>query len=281
MFETAELGRKLSRRAYKHAEAGLREELLGLQKELLELDHSQVIVVFAGVDGAGKGQTVSLLNEWMDPRWLLTRAFDAPADVELERPEFWRYWLSLPPRGRIGLYLSSWYSRPVLDAVYGDRGPDALDRALTRIASFESALAADNAVILKFWMHLGREAQQARIERGAEDPLTEYCHHRSRSEASDWTGSIPLAPLQTSSTLGYAPTPVPRRGASSRARTPAIAPSPWARCSATPCAAAWRRCACRCGSPGRCARRPPRTRASGARRCRRPAARRRRRRCRT
>ena len=260
MFETAELGRKLSRRAYKHAEAGLREELLGLQKELLELDHSQVIVVFAGVDGAGKGQTVSLLNEWMDPRWLLTRAFDAPADVELERPEFWRYWLSLPPRGRIGLYLSSWYSRPVLDAVYGDRGPDALDRALTRIASFESALAADNAVILKFWMHLGREAQQARIERGAEDPLT--------------SSPPPSAP-------SCAPTPAPRRGASSRARTPAIAPSPWARCSATPCAAAWRRCACRCGSPGRCARRPPRTRASGARRCRRPAARRRRRRCRT
>ena len=171
MFETAELGRKLSRQAYKQAELPLREELLGLQKELLELDHSQVVVLFAGVDGAGKGQTVSLLNEWMDPRWLITRAYDEPVDIELERPEYWRYWLTLPPRGRIGLYLSSWYSRPVLEAVYGKEGFAALDRALERICSFESALAADGAVIVKFWMHLGREAQKQRLENPDDDPL--------------------------------------------------------------------------------------------------------------
>ena len=72
------------------------------------------ILVFAGVDGAGKGETVNLLNEWMDPRWLQTRVFDEPADVERERPEFWRYWLALPPRGRIGMFPRSWSSPPPL-----------------------------------------------------------------------------------------------------------------------------------------------------------------------
>ena len=78
-----------------------------------------MIVIFAGVDGAGKGETVNLLNEWMDPRWIVTRAYGEPSDEESERPEYWRYWRDLPPKGRIGLFLSSWYSRPVLDRVYG------------------------------------------------------------------------------------------------------------------------------------------------------------------
>ena len=71
----------------------------------------------AGRDGGGKGETVSLLNAWMDPRWLITRAYDAPSEDEREHPEFWRYWRDLPPRGHLGMFLSAWYSKPVLDHV--------------------------------------------------------------------------------------------------------------------------------------------------------------------
>ena len=63
-----------------------------------------MVVVFAGVDAAGKSETVNLLNEWMDPRWIVTRAFGDPSDEERERPEAWRFWRELPPRGRIGLF---------------------------------------------------------------------------------------------------------------------------------------------------------------------------------
>jgi polyphosphate kinase 2 (PPK2 family) len=105
VFETAELGRTIPKETYKKSEVVLRQELLELQVRLRRQGESQVILVFAGVDGAGKGETVNLINEWMDPRWLSTRAFDEPADVERERPEFWRYWLALPPRGRIGMYM--------------------------------------------------------------------------------------------------------------------------------------------------------------------------------
>jgi hypothetical protein len=62
-------------------------------------------VVFAGVDGAGKGETVNLLNAWMDPRYLVTRACGEPSDEARERPEYWRYWRDLPPNGRIGFFL--------------------------------------------------------------------------------------------------------------------------------------------------------------------------------
>ena len=62
-----------------------------------------LIVLFGGVDGGGKTEGVQLLNEWMDPRGIVNRAFDDPSEDERERPPFWRYWLALPPRGRIGL----------------------------------------------------------------------------------------------------------------------------------------------------------------------------------
>ena len=181
MFETAELGRTIAKNIYKKTEPVLRQELLELQENLRKQGDSQVILVFAGVDGAGKGETVNVLNEWMDPRWLITRAFDEPADVEKERPAFWRYWLALPPRGRIGMFLSSWYHPVVIERVYGTIDDASLERRLERISIFENELADDGAIILKFWMHLSRDAQQTRLKALEKDPL-----NRARVSERDW-----------------------------------------------------------------------------------------------
>jgi polyphosphate kinase 2 (PPK2 family) len=162
MFEAAELGRTIPKETFKARVPAFRTELLETQRQLTGAKFP-VVVVFAGVDGAGKGETVNLLNEWMDPRWIVTRAYSEPSDEERERPEFWRYWRDLPPKGRIGLFLSSWYSRPVLDRVMGDSRPAEFDKALDRIAAFERTLADDGALILKFWMHLGKKAQKKRL----------------------------------------------------------------------------------------------------------------------
>jgi polyphosphate:AMP phosphotransferase len=173
MFEAAELGQKVSKQAYARRAPALRGDLLAVQQELRAAPFP-VIVVFGGVDGAGKGETVNLLHEWMDPRWLVTRAYGEPSDEERERPEYWRYWRDLPPRGRIGFFLSSWYSRPILDRVHRRSGRAVFDRHLERIARFEQALADAGALIVKFWMHLDRRAQKKRLQRLERDPLTRW-----------------------------------------------------------------------------------------------------------
>lgn len=174
MFRTAELGQKLSKQEFKEIEPTLRQELLLLQRQLRVLGKTPVIVVFAGVDGGGKSATVALLNAWMDARWLINRAYREPSDEENERPEFWRYWRDLPPRGRIGLFLSSWYSRPVLDRAYNTISVEQLDKRLDRIVAFENALVDDGALILKFWMHLSRPAQKTRLKSLQKDPLLSW-----------------------------------------------------------------------------------------------------------
>ena len=85
MFEAAELGRSVTKEEYKKRVPGLRTELLEVQRRLTEAKFP-VIIVFAGVDAAGKGETVNLLNEWMDPRWIVTRAWYA---VGSKPPAYW------------------------------------------------------------------------------------------------------------------------------------------------------------------------------------------------
>ena len=173
MFEAAELGRKVRKGEYARRAVGLREALLEAQRRLLSAPFSTV-VVFAGVDGAGKGETVNLLHEWMDTRWLVTHAYGEPSDEERERPEYWRYWRDLPPRSRIGLFLSSWYSRPILDRVHRKIDRAAFDQRVDRIVQFERALTDDGTLLLKFWMHLDRKGQKARLEKLEHDPLTRW-----------------------------------------------------------------------------------------------------------
>ena len=173
MFEAAELQQKVSKEEYKRRVPVLRTELVTVQQELRRASFP-VIVLFAGVDGAGKTESVNLLSEWMDPRWLVTRAFDHPSDEERERPAYWRYWRELPPDGRVGLFLSSWYSAPVLDRVYRRTTRVEFEQQLARIADFERTLADDGALIVKFWMHLNKKDQRKRLTRLEKDPLTRW-----------------------------------------------------------------------------------------------------------
>jgi AMP-polyphosphate phosphotransferase len=173
MFEGAELGRKISKDDYRKQVPELREELLALQVRLRDASFP-VIILFAGVDGAGKGETVNLLNEWMDPRWTVTRAFGAPSDEESERPEYWRFWRALPSRGRIAMFLSSWYSQPLLERVNRELDADAFEERLSRIVEFEQTLVDDGALVLKFWMHLGKKAQRKRLETLEKGKLTRW-----------------------------------------------------------------------------------------------------------
>ena len=158
-----ERARELSKAAFEEQGTALRIALVEAQRALAKADFP-AIVLFAGVDGGGKGETVNLLTEWLDPRRIVTHAYDRLTEEEGQRPEFWRYWRDLPERGRLGLFLSAWYSAPLVERAYGRIGKGALDQRLARIAAFERTLVDDGVLILKFWMHLDRKAQQRRLE---------------------------------------------------------------------------------------------------------------------
>ncbi len=173
MFEAAELGRKVSKKDYEDELPQLRAGLLDVQLDLRAAG-VPALIVFSGADGSGKSETVQRLLEWLDPRGLETNAFGAPSDEERERPPYWRFWRSLPARGRIGTYLTSWYTDPLLRRAHGKIGAAALDREQNRIAFFEQMLADDGVLVLKFWLHLSKKAQKKRLLTLAADKETRW-----------------------------------------------------------------------------------------------------------
>lgn len=177
MFEAAELGLKLSKEEFARRDPELQSQLLALQRRLREADFP-VIVIVSGVEGAGKGDVVSLLHRWMDARGLETHAFWDESDEERQRPPYWRFWRAMPAKGRMSILFGSWYTRPIVDLALKRSKRDHFDRELERIRHFEDMLVDDGALIVKLWFHLSKKAQMKRLEEDAKgrdvklEPLT-------------------------------------------------------------------------------------------------------------
>ena len=181
MFRTAELGQTVSGKEFKKRSLELRQRLLEAQVLLDRTREFNVMIDFAGVDGAGKGQSVNLLHAWMDTRLMTTNAYERSKVGDRTRPRFWRYWRDLPRRGRIALNLSGRYSHPFLDRVNKRISEKDYVTELKRIQAFERALADDGMLVLKFWMHLSQDAQQQRLEALEANPDTAW-----RVTKKDW-----------------------------------------------------------------------------------------------
>lgn len=174
MFKSAEIGHKIDKAIFREAVPALRSALLEAQVDLHEGKKIPVVVLISGQDGAGKGETINVLYEWMDPRFLSTLAFSEPSDEERERPPMWRYWRSLPPKGRIGIFAGSWYSDPIRERIEGAISLKELDAKADQINRFEAMLVNEGALVLKFWFHLTKEAQAKRLKALESDPKTAW-----------------------------------------------------------------------------------------------------------
>jgi polyphosphate:AMP phosphotransferase len=185
MFESAELGHRIDEAAFRRQVPALREALLQAQVDLVRRAKFQLVILVAGMDGAGRGEIVNLLNEWMDPRHIQTHGMGEPSAEDSERPAMWRFWNALPPKGKIGLFLGSWYTWPLLDRVWGRIRRADLAERMQGNARFENMLADEGVLLLKFWMHLSRSQQEAHLESLSKDRRTrwritkrDWSHHR-------------------------------------------------------------------------------------------------------
>lgn len=185
MFESAELGHRVGKAQYEEDVPALRAALLDAQFDLRETGKFAVVVLVNGVDAAGKGETVNLLNEWLDPRHILTWAVDATRIEAHDRPRMWRFWRMLPGKGRIGILFGNWYEALIEGRVAKRVKRSRLDQRLDEINRFEAMLADEGVLLIKFWFHLSRDRQKARLKKLAADPLTrwrvtdhDWCHFK-------------------------------------------------------------------------------------------------------
>ncbi|MCW5574569.1 MAG: polyphosphate:AMP phosphotransferase, partial [Burkholderiales bacterium] len=181
MFESASLAHRVDKTAYRRAEPKLREALLNAQYDLKQNGRFSVLILIAGVEGAGKGETVNLLNEWMDPRHIEVSGFAEPSDEESERPRLWRYWRALPPKGKIGIFFGGWHTRPIVDRVARRIGAGQFESHIGEILRLERMLVDEGVLLLKFWFHLSKAQQKKRLRELEADPATRW-----RVSRKDW-----------------------------------------------------------------------------------------------
>ncbi|SBT09524.1 putative Polyphosphate:AMP phosphotransferase [Candidatus Accumulibacter aalborgensis] len=174
MFESAELGHKIDKETFRAEEPKLRAALLEAQDQLRENGSFPVVILISGVDGSGKGETINTLYEWMDPRYMSTHAFYTPTAEERARPSMWRYWRALPPKGRTGIFSGSWYSQPIAERISNDLSRSDFDQRMGELNRFEAMLVNEGALVLKFWIHLSKDAQRERLKGIEANPLTRW-----------------------------------------------------------------------------------------------------------
>lgn len=173
MFEATKVGRKVGKTHYDAAIPELRTQLLEAQRRLRQSRNS-VIVIVAGVEGAGKGEVINKLNEWLDTRGVQTFDFWDESDEEHERPRYWRFWRALPARGEIAIFFGGWYLSPIEYRFHNQCNDAEFDAELSRIAEYERMLTEDGALIIKFWFHLAEKEQKSRLKALSQDDKSRW-----------------------------------------------------------------------------------------------------------
>lgn len=157
-----------------------RQRLPELRQRLYDLDHTlfkaniPVAVVFEGWAAAGKGSTINVLTERLDARGFRVAPVLPPRTHEQHFPWLWRFWQQIPAYGQMVIYDSSWYRRVLIDRIAKTVSKREWERAYYDINEFEEQLAADGAVIVKFWLHISKKEQSKRFKTLLNDPLTAW-----------------------------------------------------------------------------------------------------------
>lgn len=180
MFESAEVGNKVEKDEFKERAQKLRLALIEAQRQLAG-SKTALLLIIAGVEGAGKTEFANRLLEWVDTRGVEVHAWSEPTDEERGHPFFWRYWKALPPKGKSALLLNSWYTQPIIDRVFKRMDNGKFDQWLDDIVHFERMLTREGLLVVKLWFHISEDEQKKRLKKLERDPDTRW-----RVTGRDW-----------------------------------------------------------------------------------------------
>jgi polyphosphate kinase 2 (PPK2 family) len=173
MLEKIDLNKKISKKEYKKIFPRLRMKLYALQKASWDAE-IPVIILFEGWDAAGKGTSIQNLTSKLDPRGFKLYPIRAARTYESRRPWLWRFWLKIPGKGEWAIFDRSWYGRTLVERVEGLISERSWRRAYRDIVNFERTLADEGYLIVKFFLHIGRQEQKKRFDKLISDPLTAW-----------------------------------------------------------------------------------------------------------
>lgn len=158
------------------------EKLQSLQELLYAYDRYSMLLIFQGMDTAGKDGAIRHVMSGINPQGCQVFSFQQPSPEELNHDFMWRTNKSLPERGRIGIFNRSYYEEVIVVRVHpefleAEKLPPALvkkdkiwDQRFQDIVNAEDYLTRNGTMILKFFLHISHDEQRDRLLERLDDP---------------------------------------------------------------------------------------------------------------
>ena len=169
------------------------KKLVRIQQALL-FTGKRAVVVFEGMDAAGKGGTIRRLAWAMDPRSLKVWPIGAPNQIEAKQHYLQRFWTRLPEKTQIAVFDRSWYGRVLVERVEKLTPKKDWQRAYREINDFERQLVDAGIRVVKIFLHISKEQQREELVERMRDPLKRwklsYDDFRNRARWTDYVQAI-------------------------------------------------------------------------------------------
>ena len=162
-----------------------RERLSDFQEKLYAQDRWSLLLIFQGMDAAGKDSAIKSVLEGVNPQGCEVTSFKQPSTKELDHDFLWRSMIALPSRGRIGIFNRSYYEECLVVRVHPEilakqkMPPRLVTKDIWRdrfedISAMENYLARNGTVILKFFLNVSKEEQRERFLERLEEPAKNW-----------------------------------------------------------------------------------------------------------
>lgn len=194
---------EMPKREYEARAEALQVELVKMLRDVIATG-KRVVVLFEGRDAAGKGGTIEVLRENLNPRSAYIVALPTPTEREAGQWYFQRYVAHLPAPGEIALFDRSWYNRGVVERVFGFSTESQRVQFFRQLPDFEKMLVDDGIILVKLWLNVGRAEQLRRFLDREKDPLKQWKLSRIDVEGLGRWGDYTVAIRETLS-LSHSP----------------------------------------------------------------------------
>lgn len=147
-----------------------RKQLSNLQEVFYANQSRSLLIVLQGMDTAGKDGTISHIFSGINPQGCDVASFKVPTPLEARHDFLWRVHARVPARGMLVIFNRSHYEDVLSPRVHGLISAKERDRRLDNINTFESMLADNGVLIAKFYLHISRDEQTARLQSRIDNP---------------------------------------------------------------------------------------------------------------
>src|SRR5262245_8508483 len=172
-----------------------RKRLSDFQEKLYAQDRWSLLLIFQGMDAAGKDSAIKSVFDGINPQGCEVISFKQPSTRELDHDFMWRAMIALPERGRIGIFNRSYYEECLVVRVHREvlAKEKIPARLVTKniwreryedISAIERYLSRQGTVILKFFLNVSRKEQRERfidrLEQQSKNwncSMDEFCEH--------------------------------------------------------------------------------------------------------